>query len=179
MAEPSTNSPAESQFRKGFLGLLETLRFSIVLLHNELVKHTQANTPNDPEKTANSFELVYGKNNFINRIEQLKHDVAYQPAINRVAMAKLIDHFNTIKTDLLTVLDTKLADESRHNPILFFTPTKNTGVVDVLQKSLEQIKQNTIEISGTTLQIRSASIPEEVNANRLSSGTNLSAAKRL
>ena len=179
MAEPGVNSPAETQFRKGFLGLLETMRFSIVLLHNELVKHTQANTPNDPERTANAFVLVEGKNNFINRIEQLKHDVAYQPQINRIEMAKLIENFNTIKTDLLSVLDTKLADESRHNPILFFTPTKNLGVVDVLQKSIGQIKENTIEISGTTLQIHSASIPEEINANRLSSGTHLSAAKRL
>ncbi|MES2217501.1 MAG: hypothetical protein V4501_03720 [Pseudomonadota bacterium] len=227
MESPNSNSPAETQFRNGFLGLLETLRFSIVLLHNELVKQIQINPEDEQEKslgvldalqfcstllpdiTAGSLiilrfaqavlqnvvdkqlkvnpgdgktpavlELVDGKNNFITRIEHLKHNVAFHPEIRLKEMMQMIDEFKTLKTDIINVLQTKVADQNRHNPQQFFSPARNLGLAQVLRKSIEQINQNRIEITGTTLQIHTATIPEEVNANRLSSGT-MRAVKRV
>jgi hypothetical protein len=168
MESPSSNSSVETQFRQGFLGLLETLRFSVVSLHNELGRQApEIKTPaKDGEPNPDALELVDGKNNFITRIEKLKHDVAYHPGIHLKVMRTMILEFESLKTDLINELQNKIASQ-RTNPSAFFSNRKN----EALSKSIEQISQNWIKIEDNKLKIHTASIPEEVYANKLSSGT--------
>jgi hypothetical protein len=170
MESPNSNSSAETQFRQGFLGLLETLRFSVVSLHNELGRQAPEPTTaaKNDEPNPDALELVDGKNNFITRIEKLKHDVAYHPEIHLKEMRGMIHEFDSLKTDLVTELQTKIASQ-RTNPSAFFSNKSN----EALHKSIEQINQNWIKIEGNKLQIHTASIPEEVYANKLSSGTSV------
>ena len=208
MESPNSDSSVESQFRKGFLGLLETLRFSVVLLHNELGKQAPAvekakpaenstevpaakitwdnfedektlavpepaadEAPKQEEKSPAVFELLEGKNSFITRIENLKHNVAYQPEIHLKEMTVMIQEFDNLKKDMVEVLQSKIASQHK-NP--FFS------AANVLKKSIDQINQNWIKLDdkAKTLQIHTATIPEEVRANQLSSGTHTRAAKR-
>jgi hypothetical protein len=172
MELPSSNSSVETQFRKGFLGLLETLRFSVVLLHNELGRQAPAAvTTKENEQSPDVLELMEGKNNFITRIEHLKHNVAYHPGIHLKEMKDMIQEFDKLKTDIVEVLQSKIASPHANPATLF-------GRGDVLKKSINQINQNWIKLEGNTLQIHTATIPEEVHANKLSSGTHTRAAKR-
>jgi hypothetical protein len=182
MEIPNSNAAVKDQFRKDFLNLLETLRFSIVVLHNELhrIDNPTAAKIKPIEGEVNTSlvaELLEGKDSFVTRIENFKHDVDYQQNMDVAEMKILIERFQTLKTDIITVLQAKVSEQNQNHPQKLFSPAKNLNLAMVLKQAIERINQNWIEIKDKQLQIHTLKIPEEIKANQLSSGMHLRGTK--